>query len=122
MQETSSSLERTIADAGRAGELESRVAVLEREIAQIQDRNARVTVEKAWEQSLVRVVWILLLTYATSAGIFYLMGADHYMLNALVPTLAFLLSMQSLPFVKLRWLRHHESHRTNTRLKPPENS
>ena len=89
------------------GDVELRLQNLEHQIEAIRERNARVETEKAWETSLFRVAWILLLTYICSALVFWLMESERFLLNALVPTLAFYLSTRSLPFVKRWWLKAH---------------
>jgi hypothetical protein len=84
-----------------------RLTEVEAELQAIRQRNKRVESEKAWEQSWFRVGWIVFLTYVLTAAVFWLIGVHYFMLNALVPTLGYVLSTQSLPFVRRWWLRRY---------------
>jgi hypothetical protein len=83
--------------------LESRVEKLEQETEDLRSRNKRVEADKDWETSLARIASITILTYLSTAIVFYSIGIDNPYFNALVPTLAFFISMQSLPFIRKRW-------------------
>lgn len=71
----------------------------------IEERNSRVEADKAWERSFTRVSVIALITYA--AAVIFLLSVElpHPFLNALVPAIGYVLSMQSLPIVKRWWQR-----------------
>lgn len=84
--------------------IEDRAVVLEAEIRLITERNKRVELDKAWETSLTRRLSIVLLTYATTLLVFYLIGVKDYLLNAITPTLGYFLSTYSMPFVKRLWV------------------
>lgn len=77
---------------------------LEKEISSINDRNSRVEAEKAWEASLFRIILICVITYATTALVFAVIGVSNYLLSALIPTIGFFLSTQSLPPIKKWWI------------------
>jgi len=79
---------------------------IEKEIQQIHERNKRVEAEKAWEVSLFRIVAICVITYITTAIVFATIGVKQYLLNALIPTVGFFLSTQSLPPIKKWWINH----------------
>lgn len=70
----------------------------------IEERNARVTGEKAWETSWVRRGSILGITYACTVFLLMLLGHDHVFKHALVPPMGYLLSTLSLPWLKVWWL------------------
>lgn len=74
-------------------------------IERIQERNARVETDKAWETSFVRIAFVSLVTYACAALFLYVIGEPKYRIAALVPVLGFILSTQSLPFLKAWWIR-----------------
>ena len=79
---------------------------LEREILEIKERNRRVEIDKAWERSWARRLFIALVTYA-AAGIWLVMIADlHPLLKALIPSAAYVFSTLSLPFIKNWWQNH----------------
>jgi len=74
------------------------------EINLIKERNKKVEADKAWETSKTRVLSILLMTYIITAIVFYFIGVRNFMLSALIPTVGFFLSTQSLPFIKRWWV------------------
>lgn len=85
------------------------VQELEEEINKIKERNRRVEREKAWEVSWTRKIMIALLTYTVVAVFFYYLGVPDPMKTAIVPTIAFLLSTLSAPFIRKLWLKYiHE--------------
>lgn len=80
---------------------------LEKDVELIKRRNAKVEADKAWETSYSRRLLLILFTYL--AIFFYLQFIIHLQnawLNALVPSIGFLLSTLTLPFFKGIWLRH----------------
>lgn len=89
--------------------MDERFAELARRIGEIEKRNARVEKDKAWETSFTRIFVVALLTYFVAVLAFWMLGNRQYFLNALVPTVGFVLSVQSIPFVKRRWMRKMSS-------------
>lgn len=75
----------------------------------IEQRNARVEKDKAWETSGLRILLIAITTYFVAVLAFWILGNTHFLLNALVPSAGFVLSVQSLPVMKRHWLKcdHH---------------
>jgi hypothetical protein len=79
---------------------------LEARIAAIEKRNMHVEIDKAWEISLFRRLVVAAFTYvAIGAYLAAIMVPDPW-LNAVVPTVAFMLSTLTLPFLKEKWGRH----------------
>jgi len=78
---------------------------IEKEIELIKERNKKVEADKAWETSGTRVVSVLVMTYIVTAIVFYFIGVKSFMLSALIPTVGFYLSTQSLPFIKKVWIQ-----------------
>lgn len=78
---------------------------LQKRLEAIEERNRRVEAEKAWETSMFRVCLIALLTYLVAAIFLFSANLPHPFLNALVPTIGYILSTQSLPVVKKAWIR-----------------
>jgi preprotein translocase subunit SecF len=74
-------------------------------VERILERNARVESDKAWETSLTRIGSIALITYICAALVMLVIGVGRPFLSALIPTMGFILSTQSLPFIKKWWLR-----------------
>jgi len=89
-------------------ELSVRVESLEAEINRICERNARVEMDKAWEASGFRVVFLVGLTYFVTSVVFWLIAVPNPMLNALIPTTGYYLSTLSLPIVKKWWVNHRK--------------
>jgi hypothetical protein len=84
--------------------MEDKLKQLESEIEQIKERNLRVEGDKAWERSAFRRVLILVVTYIIASIVMYTIGVTNYLLNALIPTVGYLLSTLSLPPIKRWWI------------------
>lgn len=80
------------------------IAQLEKEVRSINERNARVERDKAWEASWARRIILFLLTYAAIVIYFHAAGLPQPFVNAVVPALAFVISTLTLPFFKRLWL------------------
>ena len=91
--------------------MEDRLRKIEREIGEIQSRNARVEADKAWETSKTRIVSLAVLTYIVAVLALYVIGATSVFFNALIPTIGFLLSVQTLPIIKKRWVHLYHRNR-----------
>ena len=85
--------------------MEERIKKLEIEIAEIKERNARVEQDKAWETSYFRKIIISVLTYMVIVLFFFFAGFSSPFVNAIVPTIGFLLSTLSISFIKKIWLK-----------------
>ncbi len=84
--------------------MEDRIAKIEKELAEIGRRNARVEADKAWETSSFRVLSVCAITYVIATIAMSLIGVRNPALNALVPTLGFFLSTQTLPIARNWWI------------------
>lgn len=79
---------------------------LEKRIEAIEKRNERVEEGKAWEGSWTRKALIALFTYLSIALYFqYILQSDPW-LNAIVPTIGFLLSTLTFSFFKNLWVKY----------------
>ncbi len=85
--------------------MEEKIKKLEKDIAEIKERNLRVESDKAWETSSFRIFSITIITYIVAVLVLYFIGAKNFLLNALVPTVGFFLSIQSLPTIKKWWIK-----------------
>ncbi len=75
----------------------------------IRERNGRVEADKAWETSLFRILSIAAITYVIASVVMWLIGSSAFYLNASVPVVGYLLSVQSLPAVKRWWIgKYHK--------------
>ncbi len=79
---------------------------LEKEIQLIKERNRKVEADKAWETSFLRKLIVAALTYFTVVIFFYTAKIQNPFLNAIVPSMAFLISTLTLPYFKKLWLKY----------------
>ncbi len=80
---------------------------LEKRIEQIESRNKKVELDKKWEGSLTRKILLMIFTYLSIACYFFAINVENPWLNAVVPSLGFLLSTLTLPFFKRIWSKYH---------------
>jgi hypothetical protein len=78
---------------------------IESQLQEIQARNKRVEADKAWETSWIRRIYIAVATYVFALLWLTMISVDKPGLNALVPTVAYILSTVSLSSIKKRWIR-----------------
>jgi hypothetical protein len=79
---------------------------IEHEIEQIKVRNKKVEADKAWETSWTRKVIVAILTYLVIVLFFYFAHLPEPFANAVVPTVAFLISTSSIPLFKKFWIKY----------------
>ena len=77
---------------------------LQSEINEIKVRNSRVEADKAWEKSWTRRSLILALTYIVIVIFFFVSELPNPFANAVVPSVAFLLSTMTVPLFKKWWM------------------
>jgi hypothetical protein len=87
--------------------MDGKINKIEQELSGIKERNARVEAEKAWEVSGFRKATIAVVTYILASLVLYFIGIQNFYLSALIPTIGYILSTLSLPFVKRWWIREH---------------
>ena len=73
----------------------------------IEDRNRRVEADKAWETSFTRMIVLSTTTYFVALIFMISTGLQQPFLNACIPAIGFLLSLQTVPIVKKWWLRKY---------------
>ncbi len=84
----------------------STVDELEMRIAKIEERNQIVEINKSWESSFTRRTIIALFTYLAISMYLYFIVHINPWVNAIVPSIGFLLSTLTLPFIKEMWIKH----------------
>lgn len=77
---------------------------VEDRISKIEQRNIRVEADKTWETSWTRRFFIALFTYLVISLYMSVIGIESPWLNAIVPTVGFLLSTLTLSFIKKIWV------------------
>jgi hypothetical protein len=78
---------------------------LEERVKKIEERNKKVELDKAWETSWSRKILIAVFTYLAISLYFLVVGISNPWINAIVPTVGFLLSTLTLSFFKNLWAK-----------------
>jgi hypothetical protein len=81
---------------------------IEQRLRKIEERNKKVELDKAWEKSYTRRSLLCLFTYLSVGIYFNAISIEKPWLNAIVPTLAFMLSTLTIPFFKRMWMGNRE--------------
>lgn len=77
---------------------------LQQSLDLIKSRNQKVELDKAWETSLTRKISVATLTYLVIYVFFIFIRVKDPAVNAIVPTLGFLLSTMTLKSIKKVWI------------------
>lgn len=82
---------------------------LEKQLNEIKKRNQRVELDKKWETSYTRRIFIMFITYLVVV-IYSIMiqKMDIIWLSSLVPVIGFLLSTLSLKMIRKIWEKKNE--------------
>lgn len=76
---------------------------LVKELELIKSRNERVEMDKAWEVSWTRRLLIAVITYIVASVWLWVIDETNIFLKAVVPTVGYLLSTFSIPYIKKLW-------------------
>jgi hypothetical protein len=79
---------------------------IKKDIQEIKERNIRVEKDKAWETSAFRKILVAVLTYIVIVLFFIFAHLPNPFINAIVPTLGFLLSTLSISYIKKIWIKN----------------
>ncbi|OGM25098.1 hypothetical protein A2962_02230 [Candidatus Woesebacteria bacterium RIFCSPLOWO2_01_FULL_39_61] len=82
-----------------------RVGRLEEKIEKIDARNKRVEADKDWEVSYTRRILLFVFTYISIGLYLNAIQIPNPWLNAIVPSIGFLLSTLTLPYFKSIWFK-----------------
>jgi hypothetical protein len=74
------------------------------DINAINERNARVEADKAWETSWTRRLVLTAGIYVIAVIYFIFLGVNNAVLQALIPAVGYFASTLTLPFFKNLWL------------------
>ena len=80
---------------------------IEKRLSAVEARNQRVEVDKAWETSLTRRSLLIFFTYVSIGLYMNAIGVKDPWLNAVIPSIGFLLSTLTLPLFKKLWINKH---------------
>lgn len=80
---------------------------IEERVKKIENRNANVELDKAWETSWTRKILLAIFTYlAIALYLKFVVGLENPWINAIVPAIGFLLSTLTLPYFKTFWSKY----------------
>lgn len=79
---------------------------LEERVLRIEERNKKVEADKAWEGSITRKLVLIVFTYIAIGIYLKVIKAPNPWFNAIVPSMGFLLSTLTLPWIKSWWIRN----------------
>lgn len=82
---------------------------LEHVLKGIQARNRKVELDKEWETSIVRRIFISVSTYVLMVIFMSALGVDKPYISAIIPAVAYLISTLSLGVLKEMWLKKHRN-------------
>ena len=81
--------------------------MIEKRIDEIEKRNKRVELDKAWEVSFTRKFCIMILTYIVVIIYSYLIrNCDNILFSSLLPVIGFTLSTLSLKIIRKVWEKY----------------
>ena len=87
------------------------IADLEKEIDKLKERNKRVEIDKSWETSLTRKILLVIFTYLSIAlYLKFIVGIEPWV-NAVVPSIGFLLSTLTLSYFKNLWINFKQKEK-----------
>ena len=81
------------------------IADLEKEIEKLKERNRKVEIDKGWETSLSRRILLVIFTYLSIALYLKFIVNIEPWINAVVPSIGFLLSTLTLSYFKNLWIK-----------------
>lgn len=88
--------------------MNNEIEELKIEIEKIKTRNKAVEADKAWETSNFRKISIALVTYIIIGLYMNSIEVNKPWLNAIIPTLGFLLSTLTLDWIKRIWIKNNK--------------
>jgi uncharacterized protein (DUF983 family) len=83
-----------------------KITELEQRIRIVEKRNKNVELNKTWETSYTRRILIIAFTYLAIALYLKFIVRINPWINAIVPTVGFLLSTLTLPWFKALWVKY----------------
>ena len=77
----------------------------EAEITEIKNRNSKVEVDKKWETSITRRLFVSVITYAVALAWLWIINEPNLWLKAFIPPVGYVISTLSLPILKNWWVK-----------------
>ncbi len=78
---------------------------LEKRVISLEKRNRKIELNKAWETSTMRRLLLVVLTYI-SIVYMWVIGINKPWLNAVIPSIGFLLSTLTVTFFQKMWIKN----------------
>jgi hypothetical protein len=88
--------------------MDSEIKKIWKEIHAIQARNKRVEGDKGWETSWTRKITVAMVTYVLVVIVMVMADFKNPFAEALIPTVAYLISISSLSFLKGWWIKNRK--------------
>ena len=88
----------------------SSIQQLEDRVSKLESRNKKVETNKSWETSRTRRALLIIFTYLAIGFYLNAININNPWLNAIVPSVGFLLSTLTLPFFKKYWEKYIHKH------------
>ena len=82
---------------------------IEERLINIEQRNVKVELDKAWETSWTRRLLLTVFTYLAIAVYLRVIDIERPWTNAIVPAVAFMISTFTMPFFKKIWMQKNNS-------------
>ena len=82
--------------------MEEEIKELKQKIKKIEERNARVEGDKAWETSILRILLIIVFTYVFATLYLFIADTTNPFLGAIVPCAGFFISTLTIKPIK-KW-------------------
>lgn len=82
-----------------------KIEELEKEIEKLKERNKKVEKDKSWETSYTRRGLLIIFTYLAIGFYLSAINVVNPWLNAIVPSVGFLLSTLTLSYFKNLWIK-----------------
>lgn len=81
---------------------------LEKDIELIKSRNRKVELDKAWETSVIRRLFVSGSTYILMVIFMSVLSVEKPFVSAIIPAVAYLISTASLGMIKDVWLKKQQ--------------
>ena len=78
-------------------------------VADIETRNKRVELDKAWEISLLRRILISILTYIVIVIFMFSAEIERPFVSAIVPSIGFIVSTLTITKIKSWWIKRNNN-------------
>lgn len=86
--------------------IENDIQELQEEVERLKLKVKSDELKDQWHQSKVRIVYVSVTTYVVALVFMFAFDIDNPFLNAFIPSLLYVFSFQSLPFIRRMWTRN----------------